>query len=100
MFSKDILVYAQAVLNYMYVCTMSIMMFKGVGGTRKMESVLSTSEVLLATSYWPTSDIRMLNHYQNEAIKLAWNNKFTMIQGPPGTYTVDHFIHTRFYLLG
>ena len=49
-----------------------------------MEKLLSASEVNVARSYWPLKDKRSLNDYQQKAIDLAWKNKFTMIQGPPG----------------
>ena len=50
-----------------------------------MEDVLPKEEVNVARSYWPLKDRRRLNDYQQKAIDLAWRNKFTMIQGPPGT---------------
>lgn len=51
-----------------------------------MKDCLSPNELLITNSYWPMKDKRNLNNYQKKAIKLAWENKFTMIQGPPGTY--------------
>ena len=52
---------------------------------------LSPNELLITNSYWPMKDKRNLNKYQKAAIELAWKNRFTMIQGPPGMY------HTSFY---
>lgn len=55
---------------------------------QRMEEILSPTEVSIATSYWSDRkvELRELNAYQNSAIKLAWANKFSMIQGPPGVY--------------
>ena len=51
-----------------------------------MDEVLSPNEAKVAKSYWPLKDKRNLNYYQQKAIDIAWKNKFSMIQGPPGTY--------------
>ena len=54
------------------------------GHSQQMKDILSPGEELIATSYWPTTDNRRLNHYQKQAIDLAWKCNFSMIQGPPG----------------
>ena len=56
----------------------------GTGRYQPMGGCLSEEELLIANSYWPMNDKKRLNKFQREAIKLAWGNKFTMIQGPPG----------------
>ena len=57
----------------------------GAGQSQIMDKVLSPNEVTVARSYWPLKDKREPNKYQQQAIDLAWTQKFTMIQGPPGT---------------
>ena len=70
---------------YNYGVTLNKIMFTHcIEHTRGMEEVLSPGEVTVARSYWPLKDKRRLNVYQQKAIDLAWRNKFTMIQGPPG----------------
>lgn len=51
---------------------------------------LSDHELSIGTSVWPLRQKKgrtgrvKLNKYQKQAISLACNNQFTMIQGPPG----------------
>ena len=53
--------------------------------TQEMKEDLSADELNVARSYWPLKYKRPLNEYQKKAMELAWRNKFTIIQGPPGT---------------
>ena len=56
----------------------------GTGHCQPMKDYLSAEELLIVNSYWPMNDKKRLNKFQRKAIQLAWDNKFTMIQGPPG----------------
>ena len=56
----------------------------GTGHCQPMKDCLSAEELLIVNSYWPMNDKKRLNKFQRKAIQLAWDNKFTMIQGPPG----------------
>ena len=60
--------------------------------SKRMEEVLPASEVTVARSFWPLKDKKRLNKFQQRAIDLAWGNKFTMIQGPPGMKPVEHLV--------
>ena len=52
---------------------------------------MTTKEASISTAIWPITSRddgrgrKKLNRWQKEAIKIACNNYFTLIQGPPGT---------------
>lgn len=57
---------------------------------RDIDTMMSMEEASISTSIWPItrrdvgSGRKKLNRWQKEAIKIACNNHFTIIQGPPG----------------
>lgn len=51
--------------------------------------MLTKEELSLATSLWPLQrehhgKLKELNKFQKDALDIAYNNGFTLIQGPPG----------------
>lgn len=63
-----------------------------------INSMLTADEASIATSLWPItrrkygSGREELNNLQREAITLACNNDFTLIQGPPGIQLMVKFV--------
>ena len=57
---------------------------------RHIDTMMTMEEASVSTSIWPLtrrdvgSGRKKLNPLQKEAIKIACNNHFTIIQGPPG----------------
>lgn len=77
-----------------YVCTFvlgNLIMLYALSSVAEYNiSGLSPEEYSIGTSVWPLKQRKgrpgkvKLNKYQKQAIGLACNNQFTMIQGPPG----------------
>ena len=60
---------------------------------QNISTMITAEEASVATSIWPVtrrengSGRKKLNRYQKNAIEIACNNHFTLIQGPPGNFT-------------
>ena len=67
-----------------------VMYNKTITDLRKLDTIIPAEAASIATSIWPITrrdhgrGRKKLNRLQREAIQIACNNKFTIIQGPPG----------------
>ena len=57
-----------------------------------MDTMMTAEEASISIAIWPItrrdvgSGRKKLNRWQKEAITIACNNYFTLIQGPPGIF--------------
>ena len=63
--------------------------------------MLTSEDLSLATSLWPLQyerpgRLKELNKFQKEALDIAYDNSFTLIQGPPGK---PRAVHVAVHLL-
>lgn len=85
-------------LTSAYYCKLCSMLMLGcLTDLLPIDTVIPAAAASKATSLWPVrrrtrgSGLLKLNRFQKEAIQLACNsnNKFVMIQGPPGKWQVN-----------